>query len=153
MTHGNLASWKAKEGEFIAAGDIICEVETDKAVVEYEAQDDVYLAKILVPEGTADIAVGTPMMVTVEEQENVSAFADFKAPASPLPEEEEEALEAVSVPAPAPVAPVPTPAPAPAPTPAPALASAPAPGPAKGSSSVPMIQTPLISRSTPLNAR
>eukprot|EP00966_Prymnesium_polylepis_P019888 458456-Prymnesium_polylepis.1 len=53
MTSGNLASWKKAEGDKIEAGDVIAEVETDKATVDYEAVDDGYLAKILVPEGCA----------------------------------------------------------------------------------------------------
>lgn len=90
MTHGNLASWKMKEGDTIEAGDVICEIETDKAVVDFEAQDQAFLAKILIPEGTTDVAVGQPIMVLVEEKEDVAAFAAFEAPAvepvAPAPE-------------------------------------------------------------------
>jgi len=63
MTQGNLAKWKKQEGESFGPGDVICEVETDKATVEFEAQDDAIIAKILVAEGTPDIAVGAPIMV------------------------------------------------------------------------------------------
>lgn len=57
-----------KEGDAIAAGDIIVEIETDKATVDFEAQDDAFLAKILLTDGTSDVAVGTPMAVLVEEE-------------------------------------------------------------------------------------
>ena len=64
MTQGNLAKWKKAEGEAFGPGDVVCEVETDKATVDFEAQDDAIIAKILVPEGTSDIPVGSPIMVS-----------------------------------------------------------------------------------------
>ncbi|DAZ94787.1 TPA: hypothetical protein N0F65_002400 [Lagenidium giganteum] len=78
MEQGNLAKWRMKEGDRITAGDIICEIETDKAVVDYEAQDDMFLARILVPEGTEGIAVGQPIMVTCDEEEYLAGLKDFK---------------------------------------------------------------------------
>ena len=81
MTQGNLAAWKKAEGEEIAAGDVIAEVETDKATVDYEVVDDGIIAKILVPEGAQDIAVGTPLAVVVDDAADVGAFTDFTAPA------------------------------------------------------------------------
>ena len=81
MTQGNLAAWKKAEGEEIAAGDVIAEVETDKATVDYEVVDDGIIAKILVPEGAQDIAVGTPLAVVVDDAADVGAFKDFTAPA------------------------------------------------------------------------
>lgn len=95
MESGSIASWLLKEGDEFAAGQAICEVETDKATVSYEATDEGFIAKILV--GTGELQVGEPMMVTVEEAGDVSAFANFtladaggSAPAaapSPTPEE------------------------------------------------------------------
>ena len=76
MTQGNLAAWKKAEGEEIAAGDVIAEVETDKATVDYEVVDDGIIAKILVPEGAQDIAVGTPLAVVVDDAADVGAFKD-----------------------------------------------------------------------------
>ena len=58
MTSGNLATWKKQVGDSIQPGDIIAEIETDKATMDFEAQEDGYLAKILVKEGTKDIQVG-----------------------------------------------------------------------------------------------
>ncbi|KAF4133782.1 Biotin-requiring enzyme [Phytophthora infestans] len=86
METGNMSKWNLKEGDAISAGDIVCEIETDKAVVDYEATDDMFLAKILIPEGAENIPVGQPMMVIVDEEESIAAFKDFKleeAPAAP----------------------------------------------------------------------
>ncbi|KAG7400051.1 pyruvate dehydrogenase complex dihydrolipoamide acetyltransferase component (E2) [Phytophthora boehmeriae] len=88
METGNMSKWNLKEGDEITAGTIVCEIETDKAVVDYEATDDMFLAKILIPEGAENIPVGQPMMVVCEEQEDVAAFKEFKvedAPAAPAP--------------------------------------------------------------------
>jgi len=78
METGTIASWTLKEGDAFSAGDVLCSIETDKASVDYEAQDDGFLAKILQEGSTAqDLAVGTPICVVVEETEDVGAFADF----------------------------------------------------------------------------
>ncbi len=73
MTEGNLARWLKKEGDSIAAGDIIAEIETDKATMEVEAVDEGVLGKILVTEGTESVAVNTPIAVLLEEGEDASA--------------------------------------------------------------------------------
>ena len=78
MTTGNIASWKKKEGDAIAAGDIIAEVETDKATMEWEAQDEGVLAKIVVPAGARDVPVGTPVAIVVDEASDVAAFANYE---------------------------------------------------------------------------
>ena len=79
MTTGNIASWKKKEGDAIAAGDIIAEVETDKATMEWEAQDEGVLAKIVVPAGARDVPVGTPVAIVVDDASDVAAFANYEA--------------------------------------------------------------------------
>nr|CCA20702.1 unnamed protein product [Albugo laibachii Nc14] len=79
MQTGTITKWCKKEGESIAAGDIICEVETDKAVVEFESQDDYYLAKILKPEGSSDIRVGEPIFISTLDQSSVAAFETYQA--------------------------------------------------------------------------
>lgn len=78
MEVGTIAKWNIKVGESFAAGDALCSIETDKASVDFEAQDDGIIAKIL-REGTTaqDIAVGTPICVVVEEADDVAAFHDF----------------------------------------------------------------------------
>ena len=75
MEKGNLAKWLKKEGDKVKAGDVLAEIETDKATMEYEAIDDGVIAKILVPEGTADIAVNQPIAVLAAEGEDVNAAA------------------------------------------------------------------------------
>src|SRR5579872_141547 len=75
MEKGNLARWLKKEGDTIKSGDVIAEIETDKATMEYEAVDDGTLAKIVVPEGTQDVAVNQLIAVMAEEGEDVKAAA------------------------------------------------------------------------------
>ena len=79
MTTGNIASWKKAEGDAIAAGDIIAEIETDKATMEWEAQDEGVLAKIVVQAGARDVPVGTPVAIVVDEASDVAAFANYEA--------------------------------------------------------------------------
>jgi pyruvate dehydrogenase E1 component subunit beta len=91
MEKGNLAKWLKKEGDKVKSGDVIAEIETDKATMEVEAADEGTLGKILVPEGTADVAVNTPIAVILGEGEDKSALKDIKpaqqqktaAPAAP----------------------------------------------------------------------
>ncbi|KAH7462123.1 Dihydrolipoyllysine-residue acetyltransferase component of pyruvate dehydrogenase complex, mitochondrial [Phytophthora ramorum] len=67
METGSLSVWLKKEGEEVGAGDVLCQVETDKAVVDYEMQDDAVVAKIVCPEGTADLPIGALLAYTVED--------------------------------------------------------------------------------------
>ncbi len=73
MEKGNLAKWIKKEGDKVAPGDVIAEIETDKATMEVEAVDEGTLGQILVPEGTADVAVNTPIATIVAEGEDADA--------------------------------------------------------------------------------
>src|SRR5215210_7241278 len=84
MEKGNLAKWLKKEGEKVSPGDVIAEIETDKATMEVEAVDEGVLAKILVPEGTADVPVNNIIAVLASEGEDVKAAAATQpsAPAS-----------------------------------------------------------------------
>ncbi|KAL7566212.1 hypothetical protein ACA910_011282 [Epithemia clementina (nom. ined.)] len=82
MDSGSIASWNLGVGDSFAAGDIICSIETDKATVDFESQDDGFVAKILAEAGSGEIKVGDPIMVTVESEDDVGAFADFKVDAS-----------------------------------------------------------------------
>ena len=119
MEKGNLAKWLKKEGDKVKSGDVIAEIETDKATMEVEAVDEGTIAKILVPEGTQDVAVNDVIAVLAGDGEDVKAAGAGAASAPPKP-------------APAAAAPEPAkPAPAPAATPAPAAApAAKAPAPA-----------------------
>src|SRR5947207_7516645 len=73
MEKGNLAKWLKKEGDTVKSGDVIAEIETDKATMEVEAVDEGTLGKILVPEGTNDVAVNTPIATILSEGEDASA--------------------------------------------------------------------------------
>jgi pyruvate dehydrogenase E1 component beta subunit len=82
MEKGNLSKWMKAEGDKVKAGDVIAEIETDKATMEVEAVDEGTLGKILVPEGTADVAVNTPIAVILSDGESAS---DIKAGAKSAP--------------------------------------------------------------------
>lgn len=115
MEKGNLAKWLKKEGDKVKSGDVIAEIETDKATMEVEAVDEGTIAKILVPEGTADVAVNDVIAVLAAEGEDVKSAgsaAPVKAPAKPA------AAAPPAAPAPAAAA-----APVAAPPPAPIAAS------------------------------
>ena len=94
MEKGNLAKWLKKEGDAIKTGDVIAEIETDKATMEYEAVDDGVMAKIVVPEGTSDVPVHQLIAVMAQEGEDPKAAAvaakveekkpDAGTPSSPL---------------------------------------------------------------------
>ena len=99
MEEGTLAKWLKKEGDTISAGDIIAEIETDKATMEFEAVDEGIMGKILIAEGTENVKVNTPIAVLVEEGEEVPADAGQSAPAA------EAAAPVAAAPAPAAAAP------------------------------------------------
>src|SRR5436853_6976915 len=93
MEKGNLAKWLKKEGETIKSGDVIAEIETDKATMEVEATDEGTLGKILIPEGTADVAVNTPIATILSDGEAAADLGKAAAPA-PAPKAAEPAAEA-----------------------------------------------------------
>src|SRR3974377_610711 len=80
MEKGNLAKWVKGVGDRIRSGDVIAEIETDKATMEVEAADEGTLGKILVPEGTEDVAVNTPIAMILSEGESAAGLA--RAPAA-----------------------------------------------------------------------
>jgi pyruvate dehydrogenase E2 component (dihydrolipoyllysine-residue acetyltransferase) len=116
MTEGSIAKWHKKEGDEVKAGEVLAEIETDKATMEFEAVDEGKIGRILVPEGTQGVKVNQPIAVLLEEGEDASALAQAKpAAAPPAPK---AAAPAPAPSAQAPSAPTPPPpAPAPAPTP------------------------------------
>ncbi|WP_454814100.1 pyruvate dehydrogenase complex dihydrolipoamide acetyltransferase [Labrys neptuniae] len=119
MEKGNLAKWLKKEGDSIKSGDVLAEIETDKATMEVEAIDEGVLAKIVVPEGTADVPVNDLIAVIASEGEDVKAVAASGGAPTPKAAAPAAAAPAAAAPAQA--------APATAPAAAPAAASAPAP--------------------------
>src|SRR5262252_851732 len=117
MEKGNLAKWLKKEGDQIKTGDVIAEIETDKATMEYEAIEDGTLAKIVVPEGTNDVPVNQLIAVLAQEGEDVKAAAAAAAKSGPAAKAP-SAVETKPKPAPPTVAtPMEARAPPPAPTP------------------------------------
>ncbi len=90
MEKGNLAKWLKREGDAVKSGDVIAEIETDKATMEVEAADEGTLGKILVPEGTHDVAVNTPIAVILGEGEDKSAIKDVK------PSQQQKAAESAA---------------------------------------------------------
>jgi len=137
MEQGTISKWNVAEGDSFAAGDSLAVIETDKASMDFEAQDDGVVAKLLVKEGTSDVKVGTEIMVTVEDTADVGAFASFvaglsAAPASssastPPPVTAPSPKRDVATPAPAAAIPAPTAVTLAAPTAAPAAAVTAAP--------------------------
>jgi pyruvate dehydrogenase E2 component (dihydrolipoamide acetyltransferase) len=123
MEKGNLAKWLKKEGDKVKSGDVIAEIETDKATMEVEAVDEGTIAKIVVPEGTQDVAVNDVIAVLAGEGEDVKAAGAGAASAPPKDAPKPApAAEAPAKPAPAPAA-------APAATAAPKAAAPAAPAP------------------------
>jgi len=117
MTEGNLARWLKKEGDEVHSGDVIAEIETDKATMEYEAVDEGRLGKIIVPEGAQGIKVNEPIALLLEEGEDAGALAGFapaaragnghsatsaEAPPAPVSPKTEPALAPPANPAPQP---------------------------------------------------
>ncbi|MEQ2170850.1 hypothetical protein GOODEAATRI_004508 [Goodea atripinnis] len=118
MTMGTVQRWEKKVGEKLSEGDLLAEIETDKATIgrsklSFEVQEEGYLAKILISEGTRDVPLGTPLCIIVEKESDIGAFQDYV----------ETGVGDVSTPPPAPA---PTPVAAPVPSAAPAAAAAPA---------------------------
>lgn len=103
MTEGNLAKWLVKEGDTVTSGDVLAEIETDKATMEVEAVDEGTVGAILVAEGSEGVAVNTPIAVLLEEGEDASAL-DATAPAAPPAPQQDVAPAPAEQPAAAPVA-------------------------------------------------
>jgi pyruvate dehydrogenase E2 component (dihydrolipoamide acetyltransferase) len=93
MEEGTLAKWLVKEGDTVASGDILAEIETDKATMEFEAVDEGTVAKILVPEGSDGVKVGTPIAILAGEGESVEAPAASPPPKVEEPKKDEAKVE------------------------------------------------------------
>ncbi|GFW67164.1 dihydrolipoyllysine-residue acetyltransferase component of pyruvate dehydrogenase complex, mitochondrial [Trichonephila clavipes] len=119
MEMGTIVSWEKKEGDKLNEGDLLAEIETDKATMGFETPEEGYLAKILVPAGTKDVPLGKLLCIIVSNEEDIAAFKDFvdsgepvksstpkpAAPAAPTP----TVSPPVSVPPPAPAVSAPSP--------------------------------------------
>ncbi|XP_075153897.1 dihydrolipoamide S-acetyltransferase muc isoform X2 [Haematobia irritans] len=113
MEQGTIISWEKKEGDKLNEGDLLAEIETDKATMGFETPEEGYLAKIMIPAGTKDVAIGKLVCIIVQDAADIAAFKDFKDTGSPA---------AAPKPAPAPAAAAPPPPP-------PVAAAEPAPAP------------------------
>jgi pyruvate dehydrogenase E2 component (dihydrolipoamide acetyltransferase) len=139
MEKGNLAKWLKKEGDKVKSGDVIAEIETDKATMEVEAVDEGTIAKILVPEGTADVPVNDVIAVLAGDGEDVKAAgaaapAKAEAKAEPKAETKSEAPKESAAPK------------APAPAAAPAKAAAPQAAPSQANGHARIFSSPLARR-------
>lgn len=105
MEEGTLAKWLVKEGDTVASGDIMAEIETDKATMEFEAVDEGVIGKILIAEGTEGVKVNTPIAVLLEEGEDASAADEAAAPKAEDSAEKDTAKEDAPAKAPAKAAP------------------------------------------------
>ncbi|XP_043862818.1 dihydrolipoyllysine-residue acetyltransferase component of pyruvate dehydrogenase complex, mitochondrial isoform X3 [Drosophila santomea] len=123
MERGSIVSWEKKEGDQLNEGDLLCEIETDKATMGFETPEEGYLAKILIQGGTKDVPVGQLLCIIVPDQGSVAAFANFKDDAAGAPPAAPAAAPAPAAAAPPPPPPAAAPAAA-APPPAPAAAPA-----------------------------
>uniref|UniRef100_A0A8C7MNE2 Acetyltransferase component of pyruvate dehydrogenase complex n=1 Tax=Oncorhynchus kisutch TaxID=8019 RepID=A0A8C7MNE2_ONCKI len=112
MTMGTVQRWEKKVGEKLSEGDLLAEIETDKATIGFEVQEEGYLAKIMVSEGTRDVPLGAPLCIIVEKESDIAAFSDYVETAGA------DVSTPPPAPAPAPVKHTLTPSPVVAPTPA-----------------------------------
>ena len=79
MEKGNIITWRVKEGDKIGPGDVLCEIETDKAKLEFEFQEEGYVAKILRPEDSKDVLVGDTIAIVAESKDDVAQAANITA--------------------------------------------------------------------------
>ncbi|KAF9140808.1 pyruvate dehydrogenase complex dihydrolipoamide acetyltransferase component (E2) [Mortierella sp. GBA39] len=123
MTMGNIGTWQKKVGDAVAAGDVLVEIETDKAQMDFECQEEGYIAKILVDSNTKEVNISQPIAILVENKEDIEKFADFTVDSTAA--------------APAATAPAPEKKEAPKPVETPKSAEAPKPEAAKKAASAP----------------
>src|SRR5690349_22869000 len=98
MTEGKLAKWHVKVGDAVKAGQVVCEIETDKATMEVEAVDEGTVAQILIQEGAEGVAVNTPIMVLAAEGESVADAAKAAPAAAPAAPAKAKELPAAAAP-------------------------------------------------------
>ncbi|KAG0706395.1 pyruvate dehydrogenase X component [Suillus ampliporus] len=102
MTEGGIASWKKREGESFTAGDVLLEIETDKATIDVEAQDDGILGKIIAPDGSKNVQVGKVIALLAEEGDDILNLEVPKEVSKPAPPPPKPETQAAPSPAPAP---------------------------------------------------
>jgi pyruvate dehydrogenase E2 component (dihydrolipoamide acetyltransferase) len=86
METGNIKTWSKEVGDEIVPGDVLCAIETDKATMDYEMQEEGFIAKVLYPAGEKDVPLGAPLAILVENKEDIPAFANWSPQgAAPTP--------------------------------------------------------------------
>lgn len=146
MKQGTLAKWSKKEGDHVMEGDLIAEIETDKATMGLEASEEGYIAKLFVAEKTRDIPLKTLLCIMVKDKSHVAAFADYKPTASDSKPSAAAKTPAAAEPAkPAAPAPPKSAPPPPPPTPQPQAATTSQPA-AKRASGERIFATPLAKK-------
>lgn len=83
MEKGNIQKWNKKVGDEIVPGDVLAAIETDKAVVDFEMQEEGYVAKLLYPEGAKDVPLGKVVAILVEDKADIAAFENYTEGAAP----------------------------------------------------------------------
>ena len=89
LLQGNLAKWAKQEGDAVKPGDILASIETDKATIDFEMQEEGFIAKLMFPEGTKDIPLGTTVAILVDNKEDVEKFKDYKGEETATPKKQE----------------------------------------------------------------
>mmetsp|Transcript_87489 Transcript_87489/g.120540 ORF Transcript_87489/g.120540 Transcript_87489/m.120540 type:complete len:103 (+) Transcript_87489:625-933(+) len=84
MEKGNIQKWNKQVGDEVQPGDVLASVETDKAVVDFEMQEEGYVAKLLFPEGAKDVPLGDIIAVLVDSKDDIAAFSDYTGEAPPV---------------------------------------------------------------------
>jgi len=99
MEKGNISTWTKKVGDKVMPGEALCGIETDKAVIDYEMQEEGYVAKILYADGAKDIALGECIAILVDDADDIAAFADWAPGSGSAVAEEAQQEQAQAVPA------------------------------------------------------
>ena len=102
MEKGNIQSWGKQVGDEVQPGDVLAAIETDKAVVDFEMQEEGFIAKLMYPEGAKDVELGKTVAILVENKEDIAAFANYSEDATPAqaqPAAAQETQAAASTPA------------------------------------------------------
>ena len=102
MEKGNIQSWGKQVGDEVQPGDVLAAIETDKAVVDFEMQEEGFIAKLMYPEGAKDVELGKTVAILVENKEDIAAFANYSEDAAPVqaqPAAAQETQAAASTPA------------------------------------------------------
>merc|ERR1719489_201252 len=91
MEMGSIVTWEKKEGDKVSEGDLLCEIETDKATMGFETPEEGYLAKVILPAGSKDIPIGRLLCIITANEEDVAKFKDYQPPLAAIEAAEDKA--------------------------------------------------------------